>query len=88
MSDRDDGNPNRRCAHGKLFTESCPGCGYVHPRDRGASGCPKCNGEGFTIGVQGTDQLAPGVRRLRCHCTTYWPPQPTTKPHDPEGIDR
>jgi hypothetical protein len=26
--------PGRRCAHGKLFTESCPGCGYVHPRDR------------------------------------------------------
>lgn len=25
---------SRRCAHGKLFTESCPGCGYVHPRDR------------------------------------------------------
>lgn len=24
----------RRCVHGKLFTESCPGCGYVHPRDR------------------------------------------------------
>lgn len=26
--------PDRRCAHGKLFTESCPECGYVHPRDR------------------------------------------------------
>jgi hypothetical protein len=25
--------PDRRCAHGKLFTESCPGCGYIHPRD-------------------------------------------------------
>ncbi len=24
----------RRCAHGKLFNESCEGCGYVHPRDR------------------------------------------------------
>jgi hypothetical protein len=29
-----DGNPQRRCAHGKLFTESCEGCGYIHPRDR------------------------------------------------------
>ena len=23
--------PDRRCAHGKLFTESCEGCGYVRP---------------------------------------------------------
>lgn len=28
-----DGNPARRCAHGKLFTESCDGCGVVHPND-------------------------------------------------------
>lgn len=28
------GDPLRRCAHGRLFTESCPGCGFVHPRDR------------------------------------------------------
>lgn len=28
-----DGNPNRRCIHGKLFTESCDGCGVVHPND-------------------------------------------------------
>ena len=26
--------PWRRCVHGRLFTESCRGCGYVHPRDR------------------------------------------------------
>lgn len=31
---RRENNPNRRCAHGKLFTESCEGCGYIHPRDR------------------------------------------------------
>lgn len=30
----DQSNPNRRCAHGKLFTESCPDCGYIHPRER------------------------------------------------------
>jgi hypothetical protein len=45
-----DGNPDRRCAHGNLFTESCPECGYVHPHDRSApvppaegTNCVGCN---------------------------------------------
>lgn len=28
-----EGSPRRRCIHGKLFTESCKGCGYTRPGD-------------------------------------------------------
>jgi hypothetical protein len=34
--------PGRRCAHGKLFTESCPECGYIHPRDRPVTSTDHC----------------------------------------------
>jgi hypothetical protein len=57
-----DGNPERRCAHGKLFTESCPECGYVHP-----CGCvapvPLPDG----AGVATLNQIAAKAREWAAH---------------------
>lgn len=61
-----------------------------------AKGCPQCKGEGFYYRLPpkvnpfaaSIEVTAANMKRITCHCTTRWPAQPTTVPHDPEGTDR